>query len=254
MVNGQIFYHASRNKVMEELPMLTDKSDTIYRIFRHLAADERALIQYEKVGRKDLIRLTDRGKKWNSEKNPSSADNSENFPTELGKKSENNSEKNPTNKYTNIISTTIDNSLSNEREGAPQENAPTPCFEKEKTRPVFITPTFDEIKSLFAQKLSSLPNVAGPEFWAEWETRKFEEYYAQNNWKVGRAKMKDWKRAVSGWISRGMEHRTYLRPCPTAPDYNNFNQRNGYGKEINLGPNKADLEIARTLARIMDGN
>ena len=112
MIDGQIFYHASRNKVMGELPMLTDKPDTIYRIFKHLSDPQRALIQYEKDGRKDLIRLTDRGKTWNSEKNPSLADNSENFPAELGKKSENNSEKNPTDNNTSIISTTNNNPLS----------------------------------------------------------------------------------------------------------------------------------------------
>lgn len=232
MIEGQVFYHASRNKITEELPMLTDKSDTIYRIFKHLAADERALIQYEKAGRKDLIRLTDRGKEWNSEKNPSLVDNSENFPTELGKKSENNSEKNPTNKNTSIINTT-----SNKKEGA---------LEK------FTPPASEEIKTHFTQKLSNLPNVTGPEFWGEWEARKFEEYYGQTGWKVGRAKMKDWRRAVSGWISRGMEHRTYLKPCPTDPNYiNNLNQ-NGYGKEENgIGPNRADLAFARALARSM---
>ncbi|MBK7337819.1 MAG: hypothetical protein IPJ00_17410 [Saprospirales bacterium] len=122
VIDGQIFYHASRNKVMDELPMLTDKPDTIYRIFKHLSDPQRALIQYEKDGRKDLIRLTDRGKTWNSEKNPSLADNSENFPAELGKKSENNSEKNPTDNNTSIISTTID------RENAP-EKIPPPVVE-----------------------------------------------------------------------------------------------------------------------------
>ena len=57
VIDGQIFYHASRNKVMDELPMLTDKPDTIYRIFKHLSDPQRALIQYEKDGRQDLIRL-----------------------------------------------------------------------------------------------------------------------------------------------------------------------------------------------------
>jgi hypothetical protein len=120
VVDGQIFYHASRNKVMDELPMLTDKPDTVYRIFKHLADENRALIQYEKDGRKDLIRLTDRGKKWNSEKNPSLADNSENIPNELGKKSENNSEKNPTDKNTNIITTTSININTLSQENAEQ--------------------------------------------------------------------------------------------------------------------------------------
>ena len=121
VINGHVFYHASRNKIMEELPMLTDRPDTIYRIFRHLADESRALIQYEKEGRMDLIRLTERGKKWNSEKNPSLVDNSENFPTELGKKSENTSENFPTDNNTSIISTTSNNSLPT-REEKPFEN------------------------------------------------------------------------------------------------------------------------------------
>lgn len=134
------------------------------------------------------------------------------------------------------VNNTSINTTSNNREGA---------LEK------FTPPDSEEIKSLFAQKLSTLPNVAGPEFWADWEARKFEEYYAQTNWKVGRAKMKDWRRAVSGWISRGMEHRTYLKPCPTAPNYAN-NNNNGYEKQQNgIGPNRADLAFARALARSM---
>ncbi len=232
VIDGQIFYHASRNKVMDELPMLTDKPDTIYRIFKHLSDPQRALIQYEKDGRKDLIRLTDRGKMWNSEKNPSLADNSENFPAELGKKSEFNSEKNPTDKYTSSISTTIDNSISNEIEDAPKK---------------FLPPTIEQLQNDFVMKLASIPNISGPSYWAEWEARKFVEYYAAANWKVGKVKMKDWKRAVSGWITRSMERRTYLKPCPTDPTYNN---QNGYGKEKNgNSPNRAELAFARALAR-----
>ncbi|MBK8196697.1 MAG: hypothetical protein IPK76_27160 [Lewinellaceae bacterium] len=156
------------------------------------------------------------------------ADNSENFPAELGKKSEINSEKNPTDKSTIIISPTKD---------------------KERAQAPFTPPAQKEISEYFSERLSGLPNIQGPEYWAEWEARKFEEYYAAQNWKVGKAKMKDWKKAVTGWIGRSMERRTYLKPCPTAPDYNNFNQ-NGYGKEKNgNGPNRAELAFARALAR-----
>jgi hypothetical protein len=237
VVDGQIFYHASRNKVMDELPMLTDKPDTIYRIFKHLADENRALIQYEKDGRKDLIRLTDRGKKWNSEKNPSLADNSENIPNELGKKSENNSEKNPTDKNTNIITTTSNNTLSS-KESAPKAES-------------FEPPTLEEIQKNFSEKLASLPNVKGPEFWAEWETRKFNEYYTSVKWKVGKTKMKDWKKAVSGWIGRGMEHRAYLKPCPNDP---NYLLNSNHERQINAGPNLADRQLAAALARSIGGS
>lgn len=110
LVEGKAYFWASKTKVMEEVPILTDKPDTIYRIMRHLV--EKGVIEYLKAGRKDLVRLTEKGKAWgraNSEKNPSSETepdnseknpdldaNSEKNPSKLGKKSELNSEKNPT--------------------------------------------------------------------------------------------------------------------------------------------------------------
>ena len=91
----------------EELPMFFEKSDTVYRNLKVL--QEKGLIEYIKQGKKDLIRITIKGKTWNefkennSEKNPSSEQNSEKNPNNLGKKSEKElktSEKNPTNNNT----------------------------------------------------------------------------------------------------------------------------------------------------------
>ena len=96
-IEGETFYHCSRFKVLEEMPILTDKADTVYRLFKEL--DLRGVIKYQKLDGRDFIKITEKGTFWNkssSEKNPSRAKNSENFPNELGKKSEKNSEKNPT--------------------------------------------------------------------------------------------------------------------------------------------------------------
>ena len=91
---GQTWYFASRNKVVAELPLLTDKPDTIYKLYKSLQA--KGVIEWIKFCGKDCIRLTDKAKTWNTS------------TSELGKKSEQtrkifrkNSEKNPTNNYNN---------------------------------------------------------------------------------------------------------------------------------------------------------
>ena len=106
IIEEETYYFVSRNQVINELPMFFEKPDTVYREFKKLF--EKGLIKYIKKDKMDLIRITEKGKEWNfsnfennSEKNPSSEENSEIFPNKLGKKSENNSEKNPT--YKNNI-------------------------------------------------------------------------------------------------------------------------------------------------------
>ena len=121
IIENKTYYFVSRNLIMEELPMFFEKSDTVYRNLKIL--QEKGLIEYIKKGKKDLIRITAKGKSWNfikqkdnSEKNPSFDESSEKNPRNLGKKSEKepkNSEKNPTNKDTisykdnNIINNNI---------------------------------------------------------------------------------------------------------------------------------------------------
>ena len=107
IIENRTYYFVSRNLILEELPMFFEKSDTVYRNLK--ALQEKGLIEYIKQGKKDLIRITAKGKTWNefkdnnSEKSPSSEQNSEKNPNNLGKKSEKelkNSEKNPTNNNT----------------------------------------------------------------------------------------------------------------------------------------------------------
>ena len=94
MIENEIFYFASKNKAVEELPILTDKTDTMYRYYRQL--EELGLVVIKKIDSKDYIALTLKAKEWNFSK----SDYSENNPTKLGNLSENNSENNPT--YNNI--------------------------------------------------------------------------------------------------------------------------------------------------------
>lgn len=104
--DDKIYYFASKNKAVEELPILTEKKDTMYRIYKQI--EEKGLISVIKKDGKDYILVTDKGKSWNEFKY-----NSEKNPNKLGKKSENNSEKNPTYNITSInnINTDINNSL-----------------------------------------------------------------------------------------------------------------------------------------------
>ena len=90
MIDGKVYYHISRAKIIREIPLFYSKPDTVYRHFKKLA--EKGLILYTKQGHKDLIRLTTKGKKWNSDLNP----NSEINPKELGNRSGKNSDSNPT--------------------------------------------------------------------------------------------------------------------------------------------------------------
>ena len=85
IIENKTYYFVSRNLILEELPMFFEKSDTVYRNLKVL--QEKGLIEYIKQGKKDLIRITTKGKTWNefkdnnSEKNPSSEQNSEKNPT-----------------------------------------------------------------------------------------------------------------------------------------------------------------------------
>ena len=120
IIENRTYYFVSRNLILEELPMFFEKSDTVYRNLKVL--QEKGLIEYIKQGKKDLIRITAKGKTWNefkdnnSEKNPIYEQNSEKNPNNLGKKSEKepkNSEKNPTNNNTiyNYNNTNILNNI-----------------------------------------------------------------------------------------------------------------------------------------------
>lgn len=63
VINGKMYWHISRNKVMEEIPLFYTKPDTVYRAFKFLA--EQNMIEYLQQNRMDFVRLTTKGKLWN---------------------------------------------------------------------------------------------------------------------------------------------------------------------------------------------
>ena len=113
-IDGGIFYALSKAKIIEELPLLTEKPDTAYRLLKQLEAA--GVIELSHTAGITLVRLTDKGRGWNrkedgSEKYPNQAQKaSEKNPSEVGKKSEvgrkkirGRSEKNPTNHDTSHV-------------------------------------------------------------------------------------------------------------------------------------------------------
>jgi len=121
--DGEIYYFAARTKVIEEMPILSDKPDTIYRLYK--AIELKGLIKYRKFSGKDLIQITAKGKRWNSENFPNTSINSEKNPKILGKKSEFASENFPTYNSTIIDKKTIDTNIKPESKIQPP---PTPAL------------------------------------------------------------------------------------------------------------------------------
>ncbi|MFJ3114911.1 phage replication protein [Pseudomonas protegens] len=117
-----IFFALSKAKIIEELPLLTDKPDTAYRMLK--ALEEAGLIELSSTSNITLFRLTEKAVEWNqkldgSEKYPTPAENkgrkkirstSDKSPSKVGKKSEQGSEKYPTNQDTNHQGTSQDTS------------------------------------------------------------------------------------------------------------------------------------------------
>ncbi|MFJ2379888.1 phage replication protein [Pseudomonas protegens] len=117
-----IFFALSKAKIIDELPLLTDKPDTAYRMLK--ALEEAGLIELSSTSNITLFRLTEKAVEWNqkldgSEKYPTPAENkgrkkirstSDKSPSKVGKKSEQGSEKNPTNQDTNHQGTNQDTS------------------------------------------------------------------------------------------------------------------------------------------------
>lgn len=92
--NENTFYFSSRIKACEELPIVTEKTDTMYRHFKSL--EKKGLVSLLVINKKDYIALTEKGKQWYYENElPNDGKKSE----ETRKNFRENSEKNPTYKY-----------------------------------------------------------------------------------------------------------------------------------------------------------
>jgi isopentenyldiphosphate isomerase len=97
-----VWFWVNRNKVVADIPLVTQKTDTVYRWFTEFA--EMGLINYKKIGKKDVFQLTPKGKEWNN--------NSDSHPTKLGRPSEFYSDGHPTDSINNTNRDNIDNDLS----------------------------------------------------------------------------------------------------------------------------------------------
>lgn len=120
-----VFFVLSKAKIIEELPLLTDKPDTAYRMLK--ALQDVGLIELSSTSNVTLFRLTDKAAQWNkkedgSEKYPTLKtgtegrkkirSTSEKNPSKVGNKSEPGSEKSPTNQDTSNQDTNQDTSHS----------------------------------------------------------------------------------------------------------------------------------------------
>lgn len=121
IIDNDVYYWASRQKISDELPLLGLKADSVYRHLKSLA--DLGFIDYKKVGKKDCVKLTKKGKSYyvgnisefdenHYVGNKSEfCENSEINPSKFGNKSEKNSEIFPTYKNTNPIRATRDNNI-----------------------------------------------------------------------------------------------------------------------------------------------
>jgi hypothetical protein len=108
-VDNQVWFFASRNKAIDEMPIISDKSDTVYRLYKSLQT--KGVIDWKKFGEKDCIRITEKGKQWNS-LNTTLGNKSDDTRKNIRKKTENN----PT------YNSTKDNSTINNNKGCEFEN------------------------------------------------------------------------------------------------------------------------------------
>ena len=59
-IDNEVYYWVSRTKICELLPLLKIKPDTAYRYLKEL--HNLGLIDYRKKGKKDLIKITNKGR------------------------------------------------------------------------------------------------------------------------------------------------------------------------------------------------
>lgn len=90
VVEGKTYYALSKAKIAAEIPLLTDKPDTAYRMLKALELVE--VIELSNTSKITLVRLTEKGRTWNT---------SEIYPSKVGNLSEVRSEIYPTNQDTN---------------------------------------------------------------------------------------------------------------------------------------------------------
>ena len=116
IIDGEVYYWVARQTISSELPVLGLKPDTVYRHLKSLV--ENGFIDHVKKGRKDCIKLAEKGVSYyvgnesekqanpyvgnKSEFDPKLGNKSELLPPKLGNESELNSDLNPTYQITKL--------------------------------------------------------------------------------------------------------------------------------------------------------
>lgn len=228
LIDGQTFYFAARQKTCQDVPLISDKPDTIYRIYKSL--HEKGVISYLKWMGKDCMRITEKGKGWNSEKNPSST-------IELGKKSEStrkifrkDSEKNPT--YNSTIDYTTNDKIIEPQnkieESKKQNDILTTVHDqvdetavkvveiipsKAKKGKYIYPPTIEELVQPIYEKLIEKkrihPNIVDCWNWANMEAEKFFLHWERKGWTIQRL-----PNAIATWVNGSITFGTVTKPCP----------------------------------------
>lgn len=221
LIDGKTFYFAARQKTCQDVPLISDKPDTIYRIYKSLA--EKGVIEYLKHMGKDCMKITEKGKGWNSEKNPSNV-------VELGKKSEStrkifrkDSEINPTYKST-IDYTTNNKVIEPQKENSilaivhdQVDETAVKVVEiipsKAKKVKYIYPPTIEELVQPIYEKLIEKkrihPNIVDCWNWANHQAEAFWLYQDKMGWKVEKL-----NGAIATWINKAIQYKTVVVPCP----------------------------------------
>lgn len=125
--------------------------------------------------------------------------------------------------------------------------------EEAKRSPAFIPPTLEEIREHFA--LKGYPEQAEP----------FYYFYESKGWVVGKTKMKKWKMAAAGWITRTVNpvngHNQPQRPIVNNPNINNQTFSSNGQQQPTPTPSRQQLandklrrDIAQRCADLLNGS
>lgn len=88
IIENKIYYYASKNKACVDMPIVTNKRNTMHKHYKFL--EKNGFVIITKIEGKDYIHITELSKEWNT------SNYLEKNPTLFGKKSKSELEKNPT--------------------------------------------------------------------------------------------------------------------------------------------------------------
>lgn len=214
LIDNKTYYFASENKAAEEMPLISDKKDTFYRLYKSLA--KKGLIEILKIGKATYIAITDLGKGWylsessqkngnsehlnnypNSENNSDFAGNSE----ESRKILQNNSETAPTNNIYKNNNTNNNIYRSREKEFSRNSQQKGEVVEAEIIEPK--EPKGEDAKRLFRSFFPEIDKGTYDELNALFNAEEYADinlvyyYNAVADWSDSANK----KRTKRGWIA-----------------------------------------------------